>query len=109
MCPCLPTASNSAAAALTTATKSAPATSAVRPEKKRKLTFKEVQELASLPDVIDAREIERAAIYARLSDPQFLRDGAAVAIATARLASLDADLVTLAGRWEALETIAAAS
>ena len=99
----------SAAAALTTATKSAPATSAVRPEKKRKLTFKEVQELASLPDVIDAREIERAAIYARLSDPQFLRDGAAVAIATARLASLDADLVTLADRWEALETIAAAS
>jgi ABC transport system ATP-binding/permease protein len=104
----------SAAAASTIASKSAPATSApvisaARPEKKRKLTYREVQELASLPDLIDVRESERAAIYARLSDPQFLRDGAAVAIATAQLASLDADLLSLADRWESLETIAAAS
>ena len=98
-----------AVAATVIAAKSAPATSAARAEKKRKLTYNEVQELASLPDVIDARETERAAIYLQLADPQFLRDGAAVAIATARLASLDADLVTLADRWEALETIAAAS
>ena len=98
-----------AVAATAIAARSAPTKSAPRAEKKRKLTYSEVQELASLPDVIDARETERAEIYLQLADPQFLRDGAAVAIATVRLASLDIDLITLADRWEALETIAAAS
>ncbi|MES3032421.1 MAG: ATP-binding cassette domain-containing protein [Gemmatimonadota bacterium] len=80
---------------------------APRAEKKRKLTWKETQELASLPDLIDAREQDRAAIYAQLADPAFLRDGSAVTAATARLASIDADLAALASRWELLETIAA--
>ena len=77
-----------------------------RGERKRKLSYKEQQELASLPDVIDAKEVERGGVYAQLADPTFLRDGAAVSTASARLAALDAELTALADRWELLETIA---
>ena len=89
--------------------KAASRTAASAIAKKRKLSFREIQELASLPDVIDAREAERTALYAQLADPLFLRDGAAVAVATAQLAVIDADLDTLAERWEALESIASGS
>ncbi len=88
-------------------TKAAAPTPAPRAEKKRKLTYKETQELSELPDRIDAKEQERTVIYAQLADPSFLRDGAAVTASTARLAALDAELAALAERWEALETIAA--
>ncbi len=77
-----------------------------RNEKKRKLSYKEVHELAALPDVIDARELDRAAVYAQLADPRFLRDGLAVSAASARLAELERELVALAERWESLELIA---
>ena len=83
------------------------AAAAQRTERKRRLTYKEVQELASLPDLIDAREQDRVAVYAQLADPTFLRDGVAVAAAHARLAAMEAELTTLAERWEVLETIAA--
>ncbi len=81
----------------------------LRSEKKRRLSFKESQELSGLPDLIDAREQHRGAIYAQLADPSVRRDGVAVAAATARLAELDAELAVLADRWEYLEVIAAAS
>jgi ATP-binding cassette subfamily F protein uup len=94
------------AAAPAAAKSTAPVVAASRAEKKRKLSWKESQELAALPELIDARETERAAVYAKLADPAFLRDGAAVAQASAHLASLEAELAALAERWEALETIA---
>ncbi len=50
----------------------------VRSEKARKLSFGEKKELAGLPELIEARERERDAIYASLADGTFLRDGAAV-------------------------------
>lgn len=74
--------------------------------RKRKLTYKETAELASLPDEIDSREQEREQIYASLADPVFLRDGTAVAQAKARLAASDNELTVMMGRWEELETIA---
>jgi len=80
---------------------------AQRTDRKRRLTFAESKELAALPDRIDALERERDALYASLADPAFLRDGAAVAEAKARLAALDAEIPALTERWEALETIAA--
>ena len=83
-----------------------PAATTVRAEKKRRLTFREQQELASLPDMIDAREQDRRTLYAQLADPTFLRDGTAVVAATAQLAALDTELIALAARWEMLETIA---
>src|SRR5262249_5884674 len=60
-----------------------------RSEKKRKLTFGETKELAGLPDLIEARERERDGLYASLSDGTFLRDGAAVIQARARLAEVE--------------------
>jgi ATP-binding cassette subfamily F protein uup len=85
----------------------APPPPPVRAPKKRKLSFKEQSELAALPDRIDALEQDRERLYASLADPALLRDGAAVADAHARLASLDASITTLTERWEALETLAA--
>jgi ATP-binding cassette subfamily F protein uup len=80
-----------------------------RPVKKRKLSFKETSELAALPDRIDALEQEREGVYASLSDPAVLRDGAAVGSARARLAALELEIGDLTARWESLETIAAES
>jgi ATP-binding cassette subfamily F protein uup len=89
--------------------KAAPAPSPVRAPKKRKLTFKETNELAALPNRIDESERERERIYASLSDASFLRDGAAVVDAQARLAALETEIEQLIVRWEELETIAADS
>ena len=92
---------------LAQAAKATPAPAAAgRAGKKQRLTFKESQELAGLPAVIDLREHDRAVMYAQLADPTFLRDGAAVTALTARLAALDVELASLAARWEMLETIA---
>ncbi|MEP6495871.1 MAG: ATP-binding cassette domain-containing protein [bacterium] len=78
-----------------------------RSTKKRRLTFKEQGELAALPGRIDERERERGRLYASLTDPALLRDGAAVVDAKARLASIEVEINEMIGRWEALETIAA--
>jgi ATP-binding cassette subfamily F protein uup len=91
------------------AAKRAPAPSSPpRAPKKRKLSFKETNELAELPVRIDEREKEREQIYASLSDASLLRDGAAVIQAKSRLAALEAEIDRLIARWEELETIAAA-
>jgi ATP-binding cassette subfamily F protein uup len=76
------------------------------PPRKRRLTYKETSELASLPEEIDKRENERESIYTSLADPTFLRDGAAVATAKARLNAIEIEMTQLMGRWEELETIA---
>ncbi|MCY7378704.1 MAG: ATP-binding cassette domain-containing protein [Gemmatimonadaceae bacterium] len=77
-----------------------------RATRSRKLTFAEKEELADLPDRIDAREQEREHVYLSLAEPALLRDGAAVASAHARLAAVETDIANLTARWEALETIA---
>jgi ABC transport system ATP-binding/permease protein len=85
----------------------APSAPPARAGKKRKLTFKETNELASLPESIDALERERDGVYASLADPAVLREGAATAAAKARLAELESEIVRRLARWEELETIAA--
>ena len=77
--------------------------------KKRRLTFKETRELSALPEEIDAREHEREGLYASLADPALARDGPALVRAKLRLAELDATILTMTQRWEALETLAAGS
>jgi ABC transport system ATP-binding/permease protein len=83
------------------------APTAAKPARARKLTYREQQELAALPDQIDALEQERQELYAQLADPAVLRDGTRVAAASARVASIDAEVAGLTARWEALEEIAA--
>ena len=72
--------------------------------RKRKLSFKETQELAVLPDQIDALEQERIRLFATLTDPAATKSGGA-AKATARLKALEVDLATATARWETLELI----
>ncbi len=81
---------------------------APRPAKKRKMSFKESQELAALPDRIDALERERAGLFTSLTQPLFLKSRAA-AEARTRLTSIEAEIAALTARWEALEGIAAGS
>jgi ATP-binding cassette subfamily F protein uup len=88
--------------------RAAPPAKAPREPKQRRLTLKERTELASLPDSIDAKEREREAAYASLSDPAVLRDGGAVLDARERLDRLSAEIEALVARWEELETIATA-
>ena len=83
-----------------------PKPAASREPKKRRLTFKEKGELESLPDLIDRKERERERLYASLSDPALLRDGAAVAETRVKLGEIDAEIGVLTARWEELETLA---
>jgi ATP-binding cassette subfamily F protein uup len=83
------------------------APSVARSVKKRRLTFKESSELATLPDRIDALEQERVRLYSSLSDPQLLRDVTALALARSRLAGVEGEISAGMKRWEELELIAA--
>ncbi len=82
------------------------ATPAARPspaaDKKRKLSFKESQELATLPERIDALERERDQLFATLASPTALKAGAAAG-ANARLKQLATELGAATSRWEELE------
>lgn len=89
-----------------TAPVSAPSAANRRTDKPRKLSFKEQKELEALPERIDALEREKDALYARLSDPAFLRDGPAVTTATARLDAIEKETATAMARWEELEAVA---
>jgi len=76
-------------------------------ERPRKLSFKENQELAALPDRIAALEEEQAVLLATLADPEFYKSaGSEVARLNARLPELEAELAAAYARWEELETLA---
>ena len=79
--------------------------SAVKSEKKRKLSFKEIRELESLPNRIDVLEQERTSLYLLMADADFLRSGPKVVSAQARLNAIDADVVVMTERWVELETV----
>ena len=79
---------------------------ATKADKKRKLSFKETKELESLPERIDVLEHERSALYLLMADATFLRTGAKVVEAQARLAAIDAEVVRMTERWVELETVA---
>ena len=74
--------------------------------KKRKLSYKETQELAALPDRISASEAELEQGYVTLADPAVVRDPAALGAARSRVAELELAIPAMMARWEELETIA---
>lgn len=91
-----------------------PAAAPPRPKPARepdgRLSWKEKQELAALPERIGQLENEQAALHARLADPEFYRtQGEQAAQVQKRLAALEAELETALARWETLETRASAS
>ena len=71
----------------TTLSNNIPATPATT--KKRKLTFKEKQELAALPGMIEAAEKEVAEIQAKLADPLFYKSGENPNVLNARVSELE--------------------
>ena len=70
-----------------------------------KLSFKEQQELETLPQRIETLEAEQAAVYAAMNAPAFYQQGGdAVVGAMARLEALKHELEGAYARWEALES-----
>lgn len=77
-----------------------------RTEKKRKLTFNEQRELATLPERIEALEAEQAALVSNMSAPAFYRrESDTVAAVKRRLFELESDLAAAYEKWERLEAI----
>lgn len=79
-------------------------TGAAAPKPRTRLGYKEQRELASLPGEIETLEKEQAAITARMSAPDYHREGAArIRADRKRLEELEASLLAKFERWEALE------
>jgi ATP-binding cassette subfamily F protein uup len=73
----------------------------------RRLTFKEQREREALPEVIEALEKEKQALYAELADPALYRNaGEEIAGRQAKLDRLEQDLSAAYARWELLEEMA---
>jgi len=69
-----------------------------------KLTFKEQRELASLPARIETLEIERDALRARTTGPEFYKEtAAAIRDALARLEAIEVELAAAYDRWGVLD------
>jgi len=78
-------------------------TGAVRP---RKLTFREKQELDSLPPAIEAMEVEQDNLYKAMAEPGFFQqDKEVVEHTQMRLPELEQLLAVSYARWEELEKI----
>jgi ATP-binding cassette subfamily F protein uup len=85
----------------------APATKAApKGQRNRKLSYKEGQELAALPQRIEVLEEEQSASHTQMADPLFYQKrGDQVAAATTRLAALTQELETAYQRWAELEEV----
>jgi ATP-binding cassette subfamily F protein uup len=78
-----------------------------QPERARRLTHKEKQELAALPRRIEVLEAQRRDLHDAMSNPAFYqRPGTEIAQDNARLSALEQELVAAYDRWEALEALA---
>jgi ABC transport system ATP-binding/permease protein len=70
-----------------------------------KLSYREQQELESLPPKIDALERERDELHTAMAAPEFYKQpGDEIARATARGQALETELAGLFARWEELES-----
>lgn len=73
-------------------------------EGKRKLKFKEQQELTALPALIEKLEVDIATLHEQMGQPTFYQQsGPAIAQAQAQLRLLDDQLAAAFVRWEELE------
>ena len=71
---------------------------------KRKLSFKEQRELATLTTRMEEIEAEKAELDRRIAEPTFYaQDHATVSAELSRVATLDAELDAALARWVELE------
>ena len=78
---------------------------AQKAQRKKKLSYKETQELKSLPAQIEALETEQHELQMKMADHTFYEDKIAVDTARVRLAEIEAILVKSYERWEYLESL----
>ncbi len=72
----------------------------------RKLNNREQRELAELPARIEKLETEQADLIAKLADPKFFKqDAAVVRAAEARLHEIEKEHAVAFARWEELEAV----
>ncbi len=76
-----------------------------RSKQKRKISFKEKQELKELPSLIESLEKEQSEIYQKMADPDFYRNKDNAVILKERLDEIEKQLPELYERWEYLESI----
>jgi ATP-binding cassette subfamily F protein uup len=82
---------------------------APRAQRQARLSYKEAQELESLPERIEALEREQAELGRRLADPALYRDADAVKEAKERYAQIERLLAQAIERWSELEERSAKS
>ena len=84
----------------------AAAAPAGKPAKPKKMSYKEVRELETLPERINELEMEKETLHLTLADPNYYRTAKdAVAKLSARLAQLEVELAEVYRRWEELEAL----
>lgn len=71
--------------------------------RRKKLTFKEIRELAECPAKIETLEKEQADLNERMADPEVYCDNKKIAKIQARLDELEVSLAEAYARWEYLE------
>ena len=76
-----------------------------RPDRPRKLSFRERQELEAIPQRIEMLETEQQQLHDTMADPDFYKQGADIAATASRLEELKQQLETAYARWEALEEL----
>ncbi len=75
-------------------------------ETKRRLSYKEQQELRTLPATIEGLEAEVAALHTEMAQPEFYKQsGELIAQQQARLNDLEAELAAAYSRWQELEQV----
>jgi ABC transport system ATP-binding/permease protein len=75
--------------------------------KKRKLAYKEMRELESLPAIIESFEKRIGELTAAMNDPSFFKqDAAAIVTANETMAKVQSDLDIAYARWQELEASA---
>jgi ATP-binding cassette subfamily F protein uup len=82
----------------------APSASSAPSAPRRRLSFKEQRELASLPERIASLEEEQRTLEARASAPDFYKEGAAIPDVLARLEAIGNELHVAYERWLELES-----
>ena len=78
-----------------------------RKERARKLSFKEKNELAELPQLIDVLETEQAELHAKMANPEIYKEGDSTLITTLqeRLQTIEIELEEAYLRWGELDQI----
>ncbi len=79
---------------------------AATPARKRRLSYKEQQELTALPERIDGMEAEIAALHEAMAQPAYYqKPGDQIAADQKRLDQLDTELASAYRRWEELDNV----